>query len=144
MSYTICHNMHKSDLYWMQYLSKLILKYEEQSDCPIVSIIVIDDEIVVEAVNQVEACNDVTLHSEMICISTTCRKLQSTNLSNAILYCSHEPCPMCMEAIKLAKISRVVFGSFRLYDHSPNINIIGGVYWKYFGDILSKFFKKLR
>jgi guanine deaminase len=39
------------------------------------------------------------------------RKLQRHLLPGSVLYCSSEPCPMCLTACYWARVSRLVFGA---------------------------------
>lgn len=53
-------------------------------------------------------------HSEIEAIQLACVQLPGPRyLTGCTLYSTHEPCAMCCGAINHAKISRVVFGSYR-------------------------------
>lgn len=90
-----------------------------------------------------ETPTDPTRHSELVAIRRACRTLKGL-LHGATLYSTHEPCAMCCGAICHAKISRVVFGSYRedlpslfrqreygveelLVDTSVPVEVTGGV-----------------
>ena len=49
--------------------------------------------------NRVIKENDPTQHAEIVAIRNACKKLNTYDLSNYILYSSCEPCPMCLSAI---------------------------------------------
>jgi tRNA(Arg) A34 adenosine deaminase TadA len=55
--------------------------------------------------------NDPTVHAEIVAIRTACEKLGTRFLENAVLYTTHEPCPMCASAAIWAKMKGVVFGA---------------------------------
>jgi tRNA(adenine34) deaminase len=55
---------------------------------------------------------DPTRHSEIFAIKEAC-DIRGELLQGCILYSTHEPCIMCCGAINHAKLSRVVWGSFR-------------------------------
>lgn len=55
---------------------------------------------------------DPTRHSEILAIQLACRVVGGL-LQGCTLVSTHEPCPMCAGAITHAKLSRVVFGSYR-------------------------------
>lgn len=55
---------------------------------------------------------DPTRHHEMDAIRSAC-KHRGSLLQGCTLYSTHEPCLMCTGAILHAKLSRVVFGSYR-------------------------------
>jgi tRNA(Arg) A34 adenosine deaminase TadA len=61
--------------------------------------------------NRVVELADPTAHAEVLAIRDACRRLGTHDRSGSILYCSCEPCPMCLSAIYWARIPRVVFAS---------------------------------
>ena len=69
-----------------------------------------DSNIISVGNNQVLKNNDPTAHAEVIAIRNACKKLNTYDLSNCILYTSCEPCPMCYGAILWANISKVYYG----------------------------------
>ena len=57
---------------------------------------------------------DPTRHSEILAIKLACKlRPPGPFLRGCTLYSTHEPCSMCCGAINHAKISTVVFGSYR-------------------------------
>ncbi len=60
--------------------------------------------------NRVLKNNDPTAHAEVVVIRETCKKLNTYDLSECILYTSCEPCPMCLSAIIWSNIKEVYYG----------------------------------
>lgn len=60
--------------------------------------------------NKVLKNNDPTAHAEIVAIREACKKLNTYDLSEYILYTSCEPCPMCLSAIIWANIKDVYYG----------------------------------
>ena len=60
--------------------------------------------------NKVIKNNDPTAHAEVVAIREACKKLNTYDLSEYILYTSCEPCPMCLSAIIWANIKEVYYG----------------------------------
>ena len=60
--------------------------------------------------NMVLKNNDPTAHAEIVAIRNACKKLNTFDLSNLILYTSCEPCPMCLSAIIWSNIKTVYYG----------------------------------
>lgn len=60
--------------------------------------------------NRVIKENDPTQHAEIVAIRNACKKLNTYDLSNYILYSSCEPCPMCLSAIIWSNIKTVYYG----------------------------------
>lgn len=61
------------------------------------------------AVNEVTLKNDPTAHAEIQAIRSACKKEGVDNLKNGIMYCSGEPCPMCLTAIAWAEIEEIYY-----------------------------------
>jgi len=61
------------------------------------------------AVNEVTSKNDPTAHAEIQAIRYACRENQTDILKGGKIYCSGEPCPMCLTAIAWAEIKEVYY-----------------------------------
>jgi len=57
--------------------------------------------------------NDPTAHAEVNCIREACRKLNTFDLSDCVIYTSCEPCPMCLGAIYWAHIGKIYYANTR-------------------------------
>lgn len=69
-----------------------------------------DGKIISNGNNKVIKEKDPTAHAEITAIREACKKLDTYDLSNCILYTSCEPCPMCLSAIIWANIKEVYYG----------------------------------
>ncbi len=78
---------------------------------PFGCVIVKDGQIIGRGTNQVTAKNDPTAHGEIVAIRDACKKLNSFQLQDCIIYTSTEPCPMCLGAIYWARPKAVYFGN---------------------------------
>lgn len=78
---------------------------------PFGCIIVKDGEIIAAEANSVTSSNDPTAHAEVNAIRAACRKLNSFQLTDCVIYTSCEPCPMCLGAIYWARPKAVYFGA---------------------------------
>lgn len=76
---------------------------------PFGALIVKDGEIIAEGYNQVTSTNDPTAHAEMVVIREACKKLNSFQLEDCVIYTSCEPCPMCLGAIYWARPKAVFY-----------------------------------
>jgi len=63
--------------------------------------------------NHVLDQNDPTAHAEVTAIRNACKKLNTYDLSNHILYTSCEPCPMCLSAIIWSNIKEIYYACTR-------------------------------
>lgn len=70
-------------------------------------------EIVSNGKSLVGVTNDPTSHAEITCIRAACAKIGSDHLENFTLYCTLEPCQMCLSCAAWAHIHTVYFGAYR-------------------------------
>ena len=68
--------------------------------------------VVARAGNRTRELNDATAHAELLAIREASRKLEAERLTEADLYVTLEPCPMCAQAISFARIRRLYYGAF--------------------------------
>jgi len=61
--------------------------------------------------NRVESKFDCTCHAEMECLRTGMASRRNWRLLRTTLYSTLEPCAMCLGAIQLARVERLVFGA---------------------------------
>ena len=69
-----------------------------------------DGNIISNGNNKVLKNNDPTAHAEVVAIREACKKLNTYDLSDYILYTSCEPCPMCLSAAIWANIKTIYYG----------------------------------
>ncbi|MBI5009465.1 MAG: nucleoside deaminase [Bacteroidia bacterium] len=80
---------------------------------PFGAVIALEGKILAEAVNKVVINSDPTAHAEVLAIREAAAALKSHDLKNCIIYCSCEPCPMCLGAIYWAGIRKVIYACDR-------------------------------
>lgn len=78
---------------------------------PFGAVIVKQDIIVGEGWNQTFKKQDPTAHAEVQAIRHACKNLKTTELAGCVIYCTGEPCPMCMAAIYWAMMDGVYFAN---------------------------------
>ncbi|MEW6145533.1 MAG: tRNA adenosine(34) deaminase TadA [Thermodesulfobacteriota bacterium] len=116
------------------------------------------DSVVSSGYNLREAGNDPTAHAEIIAIREAGRAFGSWRLEGATIYVTIEPCLMCLGAIILARLNRLVFGArdpkagavFSLYDIGNDrrlnhtVDVTEGICMEECSNLLKDFFKTLR
>jgi Cytosine/adenosine deaminases len=104
--------MTHNDEYFMRLAIEEALKAEAIGEVPIGAVIVgVDGEVISSACNLRETSFDPTAHAEILVIKRAAEKLGNWRLTGTTLYVTLEPCVMCMGAIVLARIKRLVFGT---------------------------------
>ena len=76
-------------------------------------VLVKNNKIIAEGYNGVTSTNDPTAHAEIVAIKKACKKLNSFQLDDCIIYTSCEPCPMCLGAIYWARPKKVFYACNR-------------------------------
>lgn len=116
------------------------------------------DKLITSAHNAVEKYKDASLHAEVLALKKAAEVLGDWRLKNCTLCVTLEPCTMCIGAIKLFRVSTVIFaindpekgacGS--LFDLSqdqrlgPNPKVVSGVCGEQALKLLQDFFKEKR
>jgi len=99
------------DTFYMQQALREASRAFEADEVPIGAVLVHKKQVVGRAYNQVRLLKDPTAHAEMLAITQACEALGSEHLPETTLYVTLEPCPMCVGAMILARIERLVFGA---------------------------------
>lgn len=108
-----------TNYYYMHLCEALGKAAAAKGNQPVGAIIVKGDKIISEAEEAGKSKNDITCHAEIEAIRMAVKKLESSDLSECILFTTHEPCIMCSYAIRFYRIKKVV------YQHA--VKYLGGV-----------------
>jgi guanine deaminase len=82
-----------------------------EGNTPFGAIVVVDGEVVGEGTSSVVELRDPTAHAEVMALRDAGAKLGRHLMEDGTMYCSSEPCPMCLSACYWARIPRLVFGA---------------------------------
>ena len=117
--------IHKKDLdkHYMRLAIKEAEKAFEADEVPVGALVVQHQKIIGRACNQSKLLKDPTAHAEMIAITQACETIGAERLPGSTLYVTLEPCPMCVGAMMLARIERLVFGA-----REPKTGACGSVF----------------
>lgn len=119
---------------------------QNAEEIPVGAVIVKDGEIIARAHNLKEALHDPTAHAEILAIRRAAQHLCDWRLSDCDLYVTLEPCPMCMAAIREARIRRLYCGAAKPSD-APNLKdpeTYFGIEEDACADLLKSFFRDRR
>ncbi len=78
---------------------------------PFGAVVVKDGKIIARGANEVTSSNDPTAHAEVVAIREACKVLGSFQLDDCEIYCSCEPCPMCLGAIYWARPKAIFYAN---------------------------------
>jgi tRNA(adenine34) deaminase len=81
-----------------------------RGEVPVGAVVVVGEQIVAVAHNERETASDPTAHAEVLALRRAAAALGSWRLTDADLYVTMEPCPMCAGALVNARIRRLYFG----------------------------------
>lgn len=146
------------DTTYMQAAIAEAQRARDKGEVPIGAVIVHEGQIIGRGHNLRETSNDPTSHAEMVAIRQAAEAIGHWRLLETTLYVTLEPCVMCMGAIILARIPRLVYacrdpragavGS--IYDFSSDerfnhqVDVVEGVLGEQCSTMLSDFFQELR
>merc|ERR1719162_2843904 len=116
--------------------------------------------IVSRGFNMVETRHDASAHAEMLALRRAAKQIQNWRLLNMTLYCTLEPCPICLSAIQAFRIQTLVYGAPQVrygaveshmrmlddYQHPSHTidEVTSGIMKEECAHILKAFFRKRR
>lgn len=94
-------------------LMRLAIEEAKKSDEPLKCGVVIakDGEVLAKTYNQQRMSHNATAHAEILAIKEAGEKVGNKNLNDCVIYCTCEPCTMCLSALIFAKIPKMYFGT---------------------------------
>jgi tRNA(adenine34) deaminase len=142
----------------MRHALDLAREAEESGEVPVGCVMVAGGEIIGKGRNSPIEMLDPTAHAEMLAMRQAAIAIGNYRLSDATLYCTLEPCPMCAGALVAARVKTLVFGArdlrfggvrskFQIAD-SPLLNhrveVVEGILGGESTAMLQKFFREAR
>jgi tRNA(adenine34) deaminase len=101
----------EQDLHWMRHALLLAERAAAEGEVPVGAVVVRAGEVLGEGWNRPIAAHDPTAHAEIQALRAAAQHIGNYRLTDALLYVTLEPCPMCAGAIVHARIARVVYGA---------------------------------
>lgn len=147
-----------ADVIYMRMALREAERAAEAGEVPCGAIIVKDGEIIGKAHNQTELLKDPTAHAEILAITQAAAALENWRLTDAVMYVTKEPCPMCAGAIVLARLKKVIWAvddpkrggarsKFEILDHADlnhRVEIQTGVLEAECKSLIQGFFRERR
>jgi tRNA(adenine34) deaminase len=131
----------------------LELAARAEDEVPVGAVVVLDGRVVGAGWNRPLATHDPTSHAEIEAIRAAGKATGNYRLTGATLYVTLEPCTMCVGAIFIARIGRVVYGAadpktgaadLFMSRHNFHATVQGGILAEECGAVLKHFFAARR
>ena len=125
----------------------------ERGEVPIGAVVVVNGKVIARSHNMTETLTDPTAHAEMQAITMATDAFGGKYLTDATIYVTVEPCPMCAAALGWAQLGRLVYGAsdpkrgYTLYSPNllhPKTKVSAGILKEESGAIVTEFFKNRR
>lgn len=125
----------------------------ERGEVPIGAVVVVNGKVIARSHNMTETLTDPTAHAEMQAITMATDAFGGKYLTDATIYVTVEPCPMCAAALGWAQLGRLVYGAsdpkrgYTLYSPNllhPKTKVSAGILKEECGAIVTEFFKNCR
>jgi tRNA(adenine34) deaminase len=113
----------EADQKWMHLALQLAEEAGRDHEVPVGAVAVHEGVEVGRGRNRREKAEDAFAHAEMEALAQAVRTLGRARLSGVTLYVTLEPCTMCVGALLLARVDRVVWGA-----KSPKAGALGGLH----------------
>ncbi len=127
-------------------------------EVPVAALVVRDGVVIGRGHNLNIAEHDPSAHAEIVALREAGRQLANHRLIGCTLYCTLEPCPMCVGAIIHARLARLVYaasdpktgaagGCFDLLGdsrHNHRVEVVAGIGAEESAELLRGFFRMRR
>ena len=144
-----------------RWMSEALIQARAAQDCgevPVGAIVVDERGLLAAGFNEPIGRCDPTAHAEIIAIRRAAKRVGNYRLTEATLYVTLEPCPMCAAAIIHARFKRVVYAAsderwgaagsaldllcVKRFNH--RVVVDGGLYTETAAALLKTFFRQRR
>ena len=115
--------MSEKDVGFMHQALKLAEESAQEGEVPVGAVAVHEGTLVGRGRNRREKEENPFAHAEMEALDEAVRTLGRARRSGVTLYVTLEPCTMCVGALILARVDRVVWGA-----KSPKAGALGGLH----------------
>jgi tRNA(adenine34) deaminase len=82
-----------------------------EGEVPVGCLVLLNGKVVGSGHNASIALTDPTAHAEIVALRDAAKQVANYRLVGATVYCTVEPCLMCLGAMMQARIGRLVFGA---------------------------------
>jgi tRNA(adenine34) deaminase len=151
--------MVNDDAHFMRRALDLARRARDRGEIPVGAVLTLDGSVVGSGHNRSIELSDPTAHAEILALRDAAARFGNYRLVGSTLYCTVEPCLMCLGALMHARVGRLVFGAAdskvgavaRLEamrsagaDFNHRFEILGGMLGDDAADLLLEFFRERR
>ena len=86
-------------------------KAQSLGEVPVGAVIVKDGKIIARGYNRPIKNYDPSAHAEIVAIRAAGKKIKNYRLTDCEIYVTIEPCAMCRDAIRQARIKKIIYGA---------------------------------
>lgn len=105
------NHFHPDVKYMKMAIDEAVANFRSAGEHPIGAVLVHGQEVVARSGNRCHLDQDPTAHAEIIAIRQGCANLGTRRLNECVLYVTHEPCPMCVWAMVMARLEMLIWGT---------------------------------
>lgn len=109
---------------YMQKALSLAEKAREEGEIPVGAVVVENEKIIGEGYNRQLQDNDPSAHAEIVALRGAGKGKGNFRLDGAEMFVTIEPCDMCKEAIRRARIDKVYYASDKAYPSTHDVEYI--------------------
>lgn len=138
-------------LNFFTYMEEAIVEAQKAyvaNEWPIGVVVVYQDIIIARAHNTVEMTENPCAHAEILAINLAREYMllhhQEKFLHDCTLFVTLEPCKMCLEYMRTARIGKIIYGSSATTIDTYELKIIDGIYEQECNDMMKNFAKQMR
>lgn len=113
--------LQRNDDFYMWLAYNQAIDAWKRDEVPIGAVIVLGGEVIAAAHNQRDSSKDPTAHAEILAMTQAAKAVDNWRLTDATLYVTKEPCPMCSGATLMSRLKRVVYAV-----GDPKMGCLGG------------------
>ena len=88
----------------------------EAGERPVAAVAVVNDAMVARARDRVRETRDPTAHAVVVALREAARRLGPGALADATVFCTREPCPMCVGALLESDVGALVYAVPNIVD----------------------------
>ncbi len=130
---------------FMKKALSLAKKAMKEGEIPVGAIVVENNKIIGEGYNRQLQDNDPTAHAEIVALRSAGKEKNNFRLDGACMFVTIQPCNMCMEAIRRARIEKVYYASYKANPPTHNVEYSAvNEYTEESSRILKRFFEVKR